>query len=422
MFFEQSAAMSEQDKLAFWTKLLRLEGLQVVHERRDTPSDPVRLTVAPVVDIGVCPHCSHACDCVNRRLESDPIYDLPQGPQAIRLILRTPQFHCRRCDRYFTPPCPHVAPGAHATERFLEQAAKLIRFSDIANAAVFLGVPEKNLERWYYDYAERKVAKPPVDLKPIKSLGIDELSQKKKHRQFVAVFVDHTNQRVLDLLEGRDKELIVNYLRKNKEGLLADLEEVTTDMWDGYVNATKEVFGQAVRVTIDRFHVVKNFQEQLTKARREIQRGMGKEEAKELKGTRWLWQKNPENLTAEEKQQLAQLKERFPRLKELVEQRESLRAIFEDQSIKDATSGASRLRAWMDQAKATGLKALEAFCKTMSNWLELIANYFVSRSSNGRTEGFNHGLRAILWRAFGMLNFRHFRLRVLDRFGQPAKA
>jgi transposase len=235
------------------------------------------------------------------------------------------------------------------------------------------------------------------------------------------VFVDHTNQRVLDVLEGRDKDLIVNYLRANKDGLLAHLEEVTTDMWDGYVNAVKEVFGAAFCVTIDRFHVVKNFQEQLTQARREIQRGMGKEEAKELKGTRWLWQKNPENLTSEEHQQLAQLKERFPRLKELVQQRESLRAIFEDTSIQDAASGASRLRAWMEQAKAMGLKALETFCKTLSNWLELIANYFVSRSSNGRTEGFNHGLRAILWRAFGMLNFRHFRLRVLDRFGRPAK-
>jgi transposase len=236
------------------------------------------------------------------------------------------------------------------------------------------------------------------------------------------VLVDHTNGRVLDVLGGRDKGLVVNYLRAHKGGLLAQLEEVTTDMWDGYVNAAKEVFGQALRVTIDRFHVVKGFQEQLAGARREIQRGLGKEGAKELKGTRWLWQKNPEKLTAEEQQQLTALKERFPRLKELLQQRESLRAIFEDRGIQDAAAGARRLRTWMEQAQALGLKALNAFCKTLSNWLELIANYFVSRSSNGRTEGYNHGLRAILWRAFGMLNFRHFRLRVLDRFGQPAKA
>jgi transposase len=64
-----------------------------------------------------------------------------------------------------------------------------------------------------------------------------------------------------------------------------------------------------------------------------------------------------------------------------------------------------------------GLKALNQFNKTLENWMEKIANYFVNRSSNGRTEGFNRGLRAILWRACGMRNFRHFRLRVLHSFG-----
>ncbi|HXG09442.1 MAG TPA: hypothetical protein VNK04_06605 [Gemmataceae bacterium] len=43
------------------------------------------------------------------------------------------------------------------------------------------------------------------------------------------------------------------------------------------------------------------------------------------------------------------------------------------------------------------------------------------RSRNGRTEGFNQGLHIILWRAYGMLHFRHFRLRVFDCLGQPAK-
>lgn len=235
------------------------------------------------------------------------------------------------------------------------------------------------------------------------------------------MFIDHTNRRVLDVIEGRDKDLILKYLRDNKEGTLAQLEEVTCDMWDAYANAASEVFGGSVRVTIDRFHVMKNFQEQLTEARREIQRGLGKEEAKQLKGTRWLWQTNPENLSGERRQQLEQLKERFPRLKELVEQREGLRAIFEDKSIQDAAKGEEKLRRWMEGALATGLKGLTAFCKTLNNWLGRIANYFVWRSSNGRTEGFNHGLRAILWRAFGMVNFRHFRLRVLDRFGSPRK-
>jgi transposase len=237
------------------------------------------------------------------------------------------------------------------------------------------------------------------------------------------VIIDHTNGRVLDVLECREMAFIVNYLQEKKNsGLFAHVKEVTCDMWDGYVNAVLAVFKEGVRVTIDRFHVMKNFQEQLTKARREIQRGLSKEEAKDLKGTRWLWVKNWENLTVEERAQLEELKKRFPQLRELAEQREQLRAIFEDRSIVTAAKGKERLHAWLQRARKLGLKGLEAFCKTLTNWLDKIANYFVSRSSNGRTEGFNHGLRSILWRAFGMTNFTNFRLRALARFGRPANA
>jgi len=124
-------------------------------------------------------------------------------------------------------------------------------------------------------------------------------------------------------------------------------------------------------------------------------------------------------LTAEERQALAELCRRFPRLGLLRQQREMLRQIFEDRGIQTADAGMQRLREWMVQARELGLKALNAFCQTLENWLDKIANYFQNRSTNGPTEGFNHGLRAILWRAFGMINFHHFRARVLHTFGNP---
>ncbi len=171
--------MTEQDRLQFWTKTLNLPDFQVVHEHRDTAAGPLRLTVVPQMPLALCSGCSRATDAIHRTHDSQPVKDLSIGPQEVELIVRTYQFHCPRCDCYFTPHYPALAEGAHATERFLEQAAKLIRFSDIANAAAFLGVAEKNLERWYYDYIQRQGQKPLVDCKPIKSLGIDELSLKK---------------------------------------------------------------------------------------------------------------------------------------------------------------------------------------------------------------------------------------------------
>src|SRR3990170_1667763 len=243
---------------------------------------------------------------------------------------------------------------------------------------------------------------------------------KKKHRQFVAVIIDHTNHRVLEVLESREKARVKEYLEAGRTGgQFASLEEVTTDMWDGYVEAVKETFAGKVRVTVDRFHVMQNFQERLTDARREIQRGLSKEEAKALKGSRWLWQTNDENLTSEERRELERLCRQFPRLGDLRQQREALRQIFEDHRLQTAEGGARRLRDWIVHARQLGLDALNAFCQTLENWLDKIVNYFINRSTNGPTEGFNHGLRAILWRAFGMTNFQHFRARVLHTFGSP---
>jgi transposase len=412
--------MNQQDQLQVWTQLLHLDGFQVVHLRQDTPADPLRLTLIPTVPLGVCPQCHRSCDAIHRRSDSHPVRDLPFGPQAVELVIRTYQFSCPHCRHFFTPASSVFVPGAHATERFLEQAARLIRFSDLVNAAGFFGVPEKTLERWYYDYIERQRQVPSVPAKPIKQIGIDELQLTHESGQWVAVIVDHTNERILEVLPNRSKEAVRQYLEQNRTaGLLAQVIEVTTDMWDGYVEAAREVFGDGVLLTIDRFHVMKNFQDHLTAARREIQRSLPKGEAKALKGTRWLWLTNQENLSSEELTELAALKARFPALKDLSEQRERLRALFENPMIHTASAGMQALRQWLVQARDLGLQALNAFCTTVENWLHKIANYFVHRASNGRTEGYNHGLRSILWRAFGMFNFEHFRLRVLDRFGRP---
>jgi len=172
--------MPAADPLAFWTEILRLDGFCVAHVRHDASTDPVRLTVVPKLPLGLCPHCQRASDLIHRRHDSEAVKDLPLGPQTVELIIRTYQFACRHCGAFFTPAAPAFAPGAHATERFLAQAARLIRCSDIANAAAFLGVPEKTLEKWYYDYVERQRQQAAAAVRPIREIGIDELRLKKK--------------------------------------------------------------------------------------------------------------------------------------------------------------------------------------------------------------------------------------------------
>lgn len=232
------------------------------------------------------------------------------------------------------------------------------------------------------------------------------------------MLIDHDNGRVLEVLEDREKATLVRWLQQAKAGgLLAELKEVTTDMWEGYEHAVREVFGPGVRIVVDRFHVMKLFQDQLTLARRELQSGLSKQERELLKGSRWLWVSNDQSLSERRRKEFSKLRQRFPQLKKLWLHRRRLRRIFEDRTLTDPQEAKRRLQAWCEQGRRLGLAALAKFGQTMGRWIDGIANYFVSRSSNGRTEGFNHGIRAILWRAFGMRNFTHFRLRVLHAFG-----
>lgn len=168
------------NNLGFWTDLLNLPGFGVVHMQEDTTQQRYHFTVAPRHMIGVCPHCGKPSDVVKQRRNREGIADLPIGPRTVVLTVRVGQFECEHCAKCFTPPIEFLAEGAHATERLLERAAELIRCADVSNAAQFFRLPEKTLERWYYDYVERKLRQvATASAGPVRRIGIDELSLKK---------------------------------------------------------------------------------------------------------------------------------------------------------------------------------------------------------------------------------------------------
>jgi transposase len=165
--------------LSFWTELLQFPDYEVVFGQQETDLRRYRFTLAPKRRLGVCPHCGKVSDTVHQTRTREPIRDLPISKYAVELHVRILQFECATCGQTFTPPVAFLAEGAHATERFLERAAALIRTSDVANAAAFLGVPERTLGDWYYLYLQRRQPQGDQKLKPVQHLGIDELSLKK---------------------------------------------------------------------------------------------------------------------------------------------------------------------------------------------------------------------------------------------------
>ncbi len=99
-----------------------------------------------------------------------------------------------------------------------------------------------------------------IHWKPIKEiglLGIDEISLKKGHQDFVSLITSRSNNKtkILSVIKGREKSTIKAFLRSIPKRLKQTVAGICCDMYDGYVNAAREVFAEKTPVIVDRFHV-----------------------------------------------------------------------------------------------------------------------------------------------------------------------
>jgi len=247
----------------------------------------------------------------------------------------------------------------------------------------------------------------------VKVLCLDEIALHKGHGDYRLVISAPEQGIVLDILPDRRKESLEAWFDERGAEWCAQVEVCCADMWDAY-HAAAQAKLPNVRRVVDRFHVMKNLNDALSKTRRSIQNQADEDTQALLKGCRWLLVKNRENLTDEEREKLDKMLAASPELKTCYELKEGFRHWFNQHSDRQAAKAA--LQDWMARVKATGFKALQAFVRTLTNWLESILNYFDGRHSNGFAEGVNLKVKMINRRAFGYRNFQHFRLHVLVAF------
>jgi transposase len=218
---------------------------------------------------------------------------------------------------------------------------------------------------------------------------------------------------VLDVLPDRNKETLLKWLEERGSEWCAAVQYACSDMWDAYQQAAEQKLPNARRV-VDRFHIMKNLNDALTKARRIIQKDADEKTKELLKGCRWLLVKNRENLSEEQEKQLADMLKAAPELKQCYELKEAFRDLFNQNLTPRAA--AKRLRRWIAKVEALSFKALKAFVHTLQNWWQQILNYFDGRFNNGFAEGVNLKIKMLNRRGYGYRNFNSFRLHVLVAF------
>lgn len=184
---------------------------------------------------------------------------------------------------------------------------------------------------------------------------------------------------------------------------------VCSDMYDGFINAAKEVFGKRIQVVIDRFHVAKLYGKSLDELRKkELQRlknSLSKEEYKKLDGVMWVLRKRSENLTDEDKELLKKLFEHSPQLERAYRLRNELTSIFDSDLPRRRAK--QRITGWMNRVKTSSVRCFDSFLKTLNKNKEDIVNYFVDRLNSRFVEGLNNKIKVIKRRCYGITNIGH---------------
>ena len=219
---------------------------------------------------------------------------------------------------------------------------------------------------------------------------------------------------VLAVLKDRKKETIIEFLKSIPKSIRKTITSVCSDLYDGFINAVKEVLGEEVRVVVDRFHVAKLYRKVVETVRKtemkRLKEILSEEEYKKLKGLMWALRISKAKLSDKYKAVLKKAFKHSPELKKVYELSKKLTKIFNTETSRNG--GIRRLKNWITKVQKSGIKLFDTFIGTLEKRMKEIANYFVLGENSGFVEGLNNRIKVLKRRAYGIVDGIHLFQRI----------
>ena len=219
---------------------------------------------------------------------------------------------------------------------------------------------------------------------------------------------------VLGVLEDRKKATVAEFFKSIPKHLRKTITSVSSDLYEGFINAAKEVLGEGIRIVIDRFHVAKLYRRVVDSVRKEemrrLKKILSKEQYGELKGLMWAIRIPKAKLSDKYKAVLKKTFKQSPKLKEVYDLSNELTKIFETKTSRNG--GIRRLKKWIAKVEKSEIEFFNTFISTLKKRMSEIANYFVSRESSGFVEGLNNRIKVLKRRAYGIVDRVHLFQRI----------
>jgi transposase len=293
---------------------------------------------------------------------------------------------------------PWARAGSGFTLLFEAYVLALAKAMPIANAAERLGEHDTRLWRIVEHYVWRAVEA--LDLSEVRRIAADETSARRGH-DYISLFVDMARRKVVYVTEGKDAATVKAF-RQFLESHGGDAKAVTDasiDMGAAFEAGIKQNFPNA-EITFDKFHVIKLANEAVDEVRRQEARNNF-----QIKGRRYIFLKNVDNLTLEEKQALSQLEAQNLDTTQAMQIRMNLQQLF----AKDPKTAARFLVRWNAWVQVSDLGPMKNLAKTIIAKSKGILRAIETGLSNGVLEAINGNVQAAKRKAKGYRSKRNLK-------------
>lgn len=246
----------------------------------------------------------------------------------------------------------------------------------------------------------------------VDAIGMDETSRAKGH-EYITLFVDLKKRRTIFITEGKDNLTVARFAYdfQKHNGSIKKIKNVSCDMSPAFIKGVKENLPDA-KITFDKFHIIKIINEAVNSVR--------KQEVSThnvLKGTKYIWLKNYNNLTLKQKEKLDELTMSNMNIK-------TMRAYNIKQSFQDIYQAHTQeefleyLNKWYYWATHSRLEPIIKVARTIKRHWDGIVKWHESKINNGILEGLNSVIQAAKSKARGYKTFKNYKIIVYLLTGQ----
>jgi len=233
-----------------------------------------------------------------------------------------------------------------------------------------------------------------------------ETSFQKRH-EYVTVVTDQQTGHVLHVADDRTSESLESFYSRLTDAQRAEIEAVAMDMWPAYIKATRaQVPDAEQKIAFDKFHVAKYLGDGVDKVRRQEHRQLQSEGDQTLKGSKYQWLRNPQNMSRDHLKAFTALRDSHLKTARAWAMKEMAMDIWR---YRVRGWAAKAWTQWFSWAQRCRLEPMKKVAATLKAHLWGIMNAMSLDVNNAIAESVNARIQKIKARACGFRNRERFR-------------